>query len=184
MKFARVLVVVANLLLVACVLVQPQPAPERPFATETLLISLDDMPEGWFVTDGPEDSSDEINVDEGFWIVFEATDSEPHRKAIHEVYRYDNAWQARVIYKDLVLPYHHGETPVSWTYQSSLADPYNFTCYTYKGYVHPICKWSGVYEEYIVIFSAGLIPGRMSLEDMERIIQTIETRMKQNLQTP
>ncbi len=180
----RVLVLAAGLLLVSCMLVEPQAVPERPVATKDLLIGLHDMPEGWVVTDGPEDSPWEINVDEGFWIGFEAVDSMPHRKASHEICRYDNARKAAIIYEDLVVPYHYGETPAGWTYQSLLADQYHFTCYTYTGYTNPICEWSGVYEEYIVIFNSGLIPERMSLEDMERIIQTIETRMEQNLQKP
>jgi len=105
----------------------------------------------------------------------------PFQTASHRVFQYRNPRQARLIYQDDVLPEHWGSTPLEWEYESSLASSSAFTCYRYNDISQPNCQWSGVYEEYIIIFDAWLIPERMTLQDIEHIVGAIETRTAQYL---
>lgn len=171
-----------SLLMLSCSLYRSKPAPARPFATQDLLISLEDMPPGWQVRSGPEELRDSITVGESLWIVFTAENATtPFQTASHRVFQYRNPRQAMRIYQSDVLPRHWGETPVEWKYESSLARTYTITCYRYNDVSQSVCEWSGVYEEYIIIFSAWLIPERMTLQDIEHIVGVIETRTAQYL---
>jgi hypothetical protein len=75
-------------------------------------------------------------------------------------------------------------TPPAWRYSSPLAGQSHLTCYDYGGQTPPVCTWSGLYEEFIVIFHSWLIPERMSLNDIEHIVRAIDARMAQYLGTP
>ncbi len=172
-RVGTVLIITGMLLLSACT----QRAPERYFTTMELLIGLSDMPEGWQVSDGPDRAEDYISREDASGIVFIAQTSSPRQTASHRVYRYDSSAQAKRVYERLVLPTEEGESPPTWTYQSSLAEQSHFACYDYEGREPPVCTWSGRYEEYIVVFQTWLIPDRMSLTDVERIINVIDARM-------
>lgn len=169
-------------LMLSCGVDQPDPAPTRPFSTEDLLITLEDMPPGWQVRSGPEDLRDSITVGESLWIVFTAEDTvAPFQTASHRVYQYHNHRQATQIYQSDVQVGHWGETPPEWKYESSLASTYTFTCGWYNDISQSVCEWSGVYEEYIIVFHAWLILDRMTLQDIERIVGGIETRTAEYL---
>ncbi len=47
-----------------------------------------------------------------------------------------------------------------------------------------VCEWAGRYEEYIVVFWCRMVPGEMSLADMERVVRAIDERMAQYLDKP
>ena len=174
---------VGALFLSACA-PQSEPAPSRTFKTEELLIGLSEMPTGWKVSYGPTRTEDYISGRDASGIVFVAgTDLQPGRRdAAHRVYHYDNATKAKGVYEDLVLPGEVGKSPSEWTYRSPIVDQSRVVCYDYEGREpYPVCTWSGRYEEYIVIFRSWLIPGYMSLHDMERVVKAIDARMAQHL---
>lgn len=171
--------IAASLMLSSCI--REQPVPKRSFTTLDLLIGLSDMPPGWIVGYGPGKGRSYISPKEdSSEISFYVNDEhlQPGRRgAAHEVYRYRSSEAARGVYKDLVLP-RAGKTPEGWSYQSPIADQSDFTCYDYEGREpYPFCEWSARYEEYVVIFSSWLIPGYMSLEDIERVVRVIDARM-------
>lgn len=165
----------------ACV--REKPAPERSFTTRELLIGSSEMPPGW--TGYLERSADYISTRDSATMAFEADTTLSLRVARHSVYRYRSAKAAKGVYEELVLPGQVGKTPADWRYQSPVADQSYFACYDYEGRVpYPICEWSARYEEYVVIFHSWLVPGYMSLEDMERVIKAIDARMAKYLGKP
>lgn len=167
----------------ACV--QQKPAPERSFTTLDLLIELSDMPVGWRVSDGPGRAEDYISSKDASGIVFIAGTDWQRRVASHRVYRYRSVKAAKGVYEYLVLPDQVGKTPAEWAYQSPVADQSYFACYDYEGREpYPICEWSARYEEYVVIFHSWLVPGYMSLEDLERVVRAIDARMAEYLGRP
>lgn len=177
---AIVLVAIGGVLS-ACV--QEKPAPERFFTTRELLIEPSEMPPGW--TGYLERSADDLSTRDSATIAFEADTTLSLRVARHRVYRYRSTRAAKGVYEELVLPGQVGKTPADWTYRSPIADQSCFTCYDYEGREpYPICKWSARYEEYVVIFHSWLVPGYMSLEDMERVIRVIDARMAKYLGKP
>lgn len=187
-KFILMVVVFAATALSLFSCVPEQPAPQRPFTTMKLLIDLPDMPPGWKVSWGPERSEDYISSQDSSVIAFVVSGvSLPFGRegALHSIYRYRSARAAKGVYEELVLPGQVGETPADWTYQSQVADQSYFACYDYEGREpYPICEWSARYEEYVVIFHSWLVPGYMSLEDMERVIRAIDARMAEYLGKP
>lgn len=178
------LIIGVSICLLACGLASSKELPSRPFTTSDLLIDLETMPESWYIVSGPEESQVEFNFYEGFWIKFETESAEAtYRVASHNVYQYPSERKAISVYRSFVLPYIEGRsTPAEWTYKSSLSNIYQFTCHDYEGKTQYYCEWSGVYEEYIVIFRAWLIPDKMTLSDIETVVQAIEVRMEQNLE--
>lgn len=178
--------VAASLILSSCI--REQPVPERSFTTLDLLIGLSDMPPGWTIGYGPGKGRSYISPKEdGSEIGFYVSDDRVPRgrdTAGQGVYRYRSPEAAKEVYRDMVLP-RAGKMPAGWTYRSPVADQSDFTCYDYEGREpYPFCEWSARYEEYVVIFSSWLIPGYMSLEDMERVVRAIDMRMAQYLGKP
>ena len=178
---------VATVLWSSCV--PEQPAPERLFTTRDLLIGVSDMPPGWKVGYGPGKGRFYISPKEdGSEISFYVSDERiplGRRGAYQGAYRYHSAKAAKGVYENLVLPGQVGKTPARWRYQSPIADQSYFACYDYEGREpYPTCEWSARYEEYVVVFSSWLIPGYMSLEDMERVVRAIDARMATYLGKP
>jgi hypothetical protein len=181
-RLAITLFIVAGLFLSACRFLEA--APERSFTTQELLISLSDMPPGWQVIDPPQKIKDHLSDWDASGILFQAETDFPRRVASQRAYRYRNAWSAEGIYEDYVLSGQIGSTPPEWTYRSPLADQSDFACYDYERREPLHCRWSSLYEEYVVIFGSWLIPDRMSLDDMEQAVRAIDARMAQYLDTP
>lgn len=173
---------VGGLLLSACSYLET--APQRPFTTLELLISLSEMPPGWTVSDRPKKLKDEISIEDASVTIFQADTDFPRRGAMHRAYRYRNRSTAKQVYEEFVIPSQFGTTPPEWTYQSPVADQSYFACYDYEGREPLTCEWSGRYEEYVVVFGSWIIPGRMSLQDMERVVRAIDARMAQYLGKP
>jgi hypothetical protein len=153
----------------------------RSFTALQLLIELSDMPDGWQIESGPDTLRDHLYGVEAAKVGFSAKADSQERTAAQRVYRYSNSARAKRVYEKMVLPAQVGETPLEWTYHSSVADQSHFACYDYEGRRPPVCQWSGRYEEYIVIFQSYLLPEQMSLGDMEQVVSTIDARMGQYL---
>ncbi|MGB9873251.1 MAG: hypothetical protein ACPLYD_16540 [Anaerolineae bacterium] len=175
----------ASFLLFSCA--PKKPAPERAFTTMDLLISLSDMPAGWKIIRGPGELKDYFSTKDSSWIAFvvSPTGSPGRDGAVHRVYRYRSANNAREVYEDLIRPGIPGKTPVGWIYQSPVAASSYFACYDYEGREpYPVCEYAAHYEEYVVVFHSWLIPDYMSLQDIERVIKAIDIRMAQYLGKP
>ena len=163
------------------------PTPVRSFSTMDLLINLSDMPGGWRVSENsPSRILDYLTgrepdtADDASGILFLA---EPHQtwyEAAHNVYRFKTFSTSKHVYESQTL----GETPLDWNYQSSTAEESKLLCRQLGQPDLIYCTWFAYYDEYYVEFAAALIPGKMSLDGVERIAKIIDTKMAQHLDTP
>jgi hypothetical protein len=106
-------------------------------------------------------------------IVFLVEPGRAWYEAAHSVYRFPTRAAARGVYERHIP----GETPPEWTYQSAHADASKFLCRELQGAPLTYCTWSAAYQEVYVEFDAALVPGKMSLADVERIVQLIDERV-------
>ena len=177
------LVLVGEMFISACS--TPIPAtPVRPFTTMDLLIDPSDMPEGWEVSENSPSrildylaGRDPATADDASGILFLADKPYvPWHETVHDVYRFKTLGVAKHVYES----FDRGETPPGWTYKSPVAKESKFLCHTKKqGLTY--CTWVAYYDEYYVEFAVALIPGKMSLEDVERIVKIIDEKMAQYL---
>ena len=139
-----------------------------------LLISTSDMPGGW---EGgpPYRSLDDICYINCAAIMFDAN-IEGQSRAIHRVAVLLTNEEAERIYNKYLKP-KYGELPYEWNYESELADLYSFYCFAYEESDDTRCKWVGLYDNYVVEFHTWLIPNKMSLSDIEQIVEKIEILM-------
>ncbi len=165
------------LLLSACT----QLLPERAFSTMDLLIRSTDAPEEWKVAGGPRAVNDHIGLTamEASMIAFKTADHE-RGVATHYVYRYNSIGEAKRVHKKFFSK-PVGETPEEWGFLSEVASQCSFACHDYGGREPIHCEWAGRYEEYIVTFGVWLIPDRVSLEDAEKVVKTIDARITQHI---
>jgi len=174
-----VLVLAWEMLILPCCTRIP-PTPVRSFTTMDLLIDLSDMPEGWKVSENSPSrildylaGRDPATADDASRIVFLAdTPYIPWYDAGHDVYRFKTPAVAKHVYKS----FERGETPLDWTCQSPVAEESKFLCDT-KDQELAYCTWFAYYDEYYVEFGAALVPGKMSLEDVEKIVRVIDKKM-------
>jgi hypothetical protein len=100
--------------------------------------------------------------------------------ATHRVARFRSVSEARRIYRRYFsTPL--GRTPSNWGYENTMADKASIGCYDYEGRDLPVCEWAGQYEEYVVSFIVWLVPGSVSLENVEDVVRAIDARMIQHL---
>lgn len=177
-----IIAAIAGVLLAGCDLLET--APERSFTTKELLIGLSEMPPGWIVSNGPVKLKDDVSSKDASVIVFQAETNVVRRGAMQRAYRYRSSSSARRMYEEYIRPGQFGTTPPEWTYQSLVADQSYFACDDNQGREPLNCEWSGRYEEYVVVFGSWIVPDRMSLQDMERVVRAIDARMAQYLGKP
>lgn len=174
----------AAVLMQACAPLQA-PAPDRPLKTIDLLIDGSVMPIGWTMTERRELAKDahHLSVGDSAIVVFAVKELQIPRRTQQYVHRYRNSAAAKGVYAEFIRP--DGSTPPSWNYRSTIADESVFACYDYEGREpYPNCEWSARYEEYIVTVYSWLVPGYMSLPDLEKVIKEIDSRMAQQLGKP
>jgi hypothetical protein len=177
-------------LLIAAVMVQAcaplqAPAPARPLKTIDLLVDETVMPVGWTMTERREiaKNAHHLSVGDSAVAAFEVKDLQLPIRTLQYIHRYRNSAAAKGMYSEFIRP--DGNAPSNWNYQSSIADESVFACYDYEGREpYPKCEWSARYEEYIVTVYSWLIPGHMSLPDLEKVIKEIDSRMAAQLGKP
>jgi hypothetical protein len=154
--------------------------PERGFAPSELLIDGADMPPGWIHDYGPGPAIDDRATNDAAMIKFMA-DTHPQGRGIsHSVYRYEYISVAKYRFGEKATL--AGTTPEAWTFRSNTADEERFVCYDYEGREpYPVCRWVARYEEYVVVFRGWLLPERLTLQDMDRMVAIIDERMAQYL---
>jgi len=157
-------------------------SPERTFTTTELLINLTSMPANWLVSRAPGKVEDHLSTDDSSMIGFSVEVDGVQHTAAERIYRYGSSAKAQKVYEEMVLPAQIGTTPQEWKYQSSIADQSRFTCYNHEQQGLRVCKWSGRYEEYVLTFHSHLVPGYMTIDDMEKVIKAIDTQMGQYLE--
>ncbi len=181
------LIVIATGLLIACGNRFWEPrAPERSFTPEDLLIDQGTMPSSWRDVWGPfVPAGHDLCTTECAAIQFGVAASELPIQAEQDVYRYLSMGIAQRTFEKVYLPQRrHLGSMSDWTYQSPVADQQHFGCYDWEERDMPVCEWAGRYEEYIVVFWCRMVPGEMSLADIERVVRAIDERMAQYLDKP
>ncbi len=156
------------------------PAPKRSFTAEDLLITEDELPDGWISPWGPRKDTDTSRPSGSMEIaLFKSQEAEIHdvdeRAAIYPTIK-----GARVDFsEEAQFP---GKTNIEgWSFTSSIADEQKFSCYTYSNLDYPICRWLARYQEIIIQVIGGIKPGRVNLDELQQIVKEIDERVTGNL---
>jgi hypothetical protein len=170
-----ILMAATQLFIVACSLA-PRTLPPRPFRTSELLVTLSDMPPGWSVGYGPGRAFDERANDDASMIILYADTYTGGKGTSHAVYHYATILNSKNAFQDKsTWP---GSLPPGWTFRSPVADQAVFSCYDWEGREpYPNCTWVARYQEYVVVLDTWLLPDRMSLAELDRIVKSIDRRM-------
>ncbi len=180
------------LIMVGC---QPQPSSATPKALdpelERLLVDISLFPAAWYLDIPPFPWYWLEGAEASAAIQFRLQGS--NALATHRLFRYRETAKATTEYHrqmpkefysaDRLTPW---EPPEALLYQSSVADQFQFGCAVIgRSQSAPdhftMCKTVGQYGKYLSIFSTWVAPEGMALEDLERILRTIDERMAQHL---
>ncbi len=147
-----------------------------------LMLDAAALPPGWRVVRGPEPLPKRSWGDENLSVGFQA----PGEKgfAYHYVFKFRNAasamyghfWILRIGHL-LPVGWEARQIPAEWTYQSPLADDWQFGCVDYS--VTTSCGAIARYNEYISVFETSM--SSMTLEDLEHVLRAIDERMARYL---
>jgi hypothetical protein len=176
--------------------------PERNFSDTDLLIEVSDMPDGWEEAEfiASEKYSKE-GADNRALRYFSFTLSPYFVKAGEDVYHYRSQSSAERGYKVLEQLYMEQnsrkitpwETPQGFDFTSSIASQWRFAC-VYSTFApaesfgnnRQICKFLAQYEEFVIKFGVTIeVEGEniISIEDVTKIIITIDQKMMEALQS-
>ena len=164
-----------------------QRAPEREFATESLLMDESMFPEGWgngpiIPTADSHSSFEHPSID-----IYG-----PGGVAVHEIYRYEFVNAARREYKrqlDVWFP----DTPLydEWRPREDLRATLAFADEDYvacASHGRPLgekvrnCGMLARYHEYVVRFSTQVVPPHLTFEDLGTILQSIDHKFSSAMQ--
>jgi hypothetical protein len=180
MRNAKYLFMILGLLIFPrCTTVESSP-PAPTINPKELLLSREDMPLDWKSYSVFSDEYDDWCYIDCAIIQFSPVDRDGVY-AEQSIYVYYTIEEAQRNYEDQLLPSQPGTTPSSWSYKSNVAVQSNLACYTYytsEGVASPGCSWIAQYGKYLVFFVVHLVPEKMSLTDLEKIIERIDSRME------
>jgi len=142
-----------------------------------LLISSEDMPVDWKSFEVFSDEYDDLCYIDCAMIQFSPVD-ENKVYAEQSVYIYNTVEEAERKYKVLEGTLQLGTAPSNWSYHSNAANKSDVSCYTNESKSYPSCIWIAQYGKYLVEFYAAILPDRMSLSDLEKIIYHVDSKMK------
>jgi hypothetical protein len=154
-----------------------QPAPARSFMALDLLVDGSTLPPGWIrssVYTKPNNEGARDMAGEGF------LRSEPDCQTclvIEDVHRFDWVSASKWTYGEMSsLPGSPRPVP-GWTYSSVVADESTVSCYDFQGKDYTRCYWLARYQEIIIEVDASIVPGRMSLADIQAYVKSIDERV-------
>jgi hypothetical protein len=115
--------------------------------------------------------------------------------ASHNVFRFRNAAIAILMYRSITgVEYRDFDTlegwnvPLQWDYKSAIADQFEFRCARSAALPSPSppsplvqCSAVARYGDFVSVFSSPVIPGAVSLSDVQNILQMIDARMAEYL---
>jgi hypothetical protein len=166
------------------------PAPERLFEIEELLIGVSAFPADWRVASpaAPEPHYDGAITTqrEDIQIGFKAN-SPALLVAGHRVYRFGASWKAAAAYSEqLPVQFNSNsvasltpwESPEELPFESAVADQFHFACHVDAiGTPATVCLAMGQYQEYLVLFHTIMDTDYMTFADLERILVAVDERM-------
>ena len=166
-----------------------EPAPQREFPVQDLLVDATVFPESWQTWRGPEPIPErERGERESFYVAFRYEGLEPGiLGACHQVFRYRNRARAAASFashgflkRHLITPW---APPEGSSYKSPLAGRFRFECAEVDivGVPYSTCEVVAQYDEFISEFWTNSSPGYLTLRDFERILVAIDERMALHL---
>jgi hypothetical protein len=178
------------LTLIGCVSSSPtvtlSPSPSA-IALTRLLIDTSALPDGWYVSRGPEEYPEQQGQEDSVYVGFNTKTFES--PTLHIVLHYKNSEYASKKYKQYLPAYFNSvgrltpwELPATLRYQSEIADQSQSACANFqttsdtaKRYTK--CVTMTQYEKYISIFITYISEGAMNYADLENTLQAIDKRM-------
>lgn len=138
-----------------------------------LLVSLDDLPPNWsFGGIGPGIDSDRGKDSIG--ISFYSDIFPKSTGCTEDIYRQKSLWLAKLDYQDSLSMFSTVNAPKSWDFHSEIANESNFSCKYYPNSTFPSCYWISRYDQIVIEFGCWLVPNRMTISEMERIVMKID----------
>jgi hypothetical protein len=156
--------------------------PELP-VEQFLQKQLEVLPPGWTL------GKSQIETDTDFtWARWVVTANFRYKKGLHsageEIHVFSNSLAARIILRPSPPSVSAGKgyIPRGWTYRPPHANRFEFGCSGGDGLSQPEgCSLILRYEEYIVVFATP-IGSHMTLDDLQRVLQAIDTEMSDYLE--
>lgn len=167
----------------------------KPVPLANLLVGLSLFPDKWDVQSEPHPmgAEDERYAEENLVISLRSLDSDT--SALHEVYRYKNASKATFFFHltnaaDFFASHEKQtdwRTPPGWAYHSPIASEFQFACAVFDAFWQTprkinLCVARARYEEFVSIFSMNQPGPNPNLQDIERILHDIDTKMANYLE--
>jgi hypothetical protein len=150
------------------------------------------FPSGWRVVRGPEPQPKRTELDWGDENLVVALQS-PAEEGFtsHYVFKFRNVasamyghfWMQRQGY---LFPSGQKlrQIPAEWTYQSPIADDWQFACIDYGQGKRMWCAAMAQYDEYISVLNTTMSPEHMTMKDIENVLRAIDERMARALGKP
>lgn len=177
-----VVVTTTALFLNACYSFEPR-APERAFNLSDLLLDQDSIPVTWQVFERFVPVGDELCATECSAIRFgPQTGTDNHAVATNFIYRYKSSGIAQRTFDNVYLVQQKSLSAVAeWSYQSERAQQAHFGCRMTAGDTGQICMWAARYDEFIVVLSARMVPGELSIAQLLPIVEELDGRITAQL---
>lgn len=149
-----------------------------------LLISENDLPTTSWSVSGPSNVViDRERSDDLIWIGFFSDLYPTYLGTIQQVFRYQSIQEAERDYNYSVNYYRDSYFPDGWTFQSEVANESYIGCEQVSPNVSfPMCYWIARYDCIVIEFSPWLISDRMTLDDMETIVNEIDQKASELIQ--
>ena len=186
------------ILIMILVLCGCTPAPERDFTDADLLIDLEAFPdEDWVLIDYSETLSDSEGQVSGAYVIMDSTKLDTIARAAEKIFRYDSEDMSAFKYDRFQSYFEKSArsdpvpTPDGFSFSSEIADQWRFGCTV--NYFQPtsdfsdrtvICKYIAQYDEFLVFFTIAIEADgitTISIEDLIKVIQAIDTKMSEYL---
>jgi hypothetical protein len=144
----------------------------------SLLINDEPLPPGWLYSDGPIGVGlDEDRSTDSVRISFYSDIYPDTFGVIQNIYRFKSVQRAKDDYADEAFYYRTRNyyNPQEWGFESLTADESRIFCRNDS--VISGCVWIARYDCIVIEFTGWLIPGRMTLVDMENIVYEIDEKV-------
>jgi hypothetical protein len=143
-----------------------------------LLLSVDNMPEhsSWTTEGTYHTVIDKDRTSDLAAIAFYTNIYPDLYSSKVEAFRYNSVEDAKTDYDYATQEFGQGSPPSEWKFQSLLADQNQVSCDNYSNVAFPVCFWVARYDRIIIDFRVWLIPGHMSLSDMESLVSQIDDK--------
>jgi hypothetical protein len=151
------------------------PTPMTSASLLPLLLTITDMPAGWISYD-PFPAKCGMFEEFCYSVQFDAqVEGESH--AGETIYFYDYEEESVRLYQQPLLGFAFGNSPPGWSPANGKADESYLGCYQYELPDYPLCTYVARYGRYLVKFSTWMVPGKMSLADLENVVNIIDQKM-------